>query len=429
VDWLSLATLPGRPFKRLCAIPRDLDEVTSVAPEVPSRDIGLSHGAVHRVWMAVEDLYRTGLYPALQICIRREGQVVLHRALGHARGNSPDDPPSADKVLATPATPFLLYSASKAITAMVIHKLDERHALHLDDRVCDYIPGFAAHGKDWITLRHVLAHRAGIPNLPPHAMDLDLLTQPERVVDILSDAKPTSRPGQRLAYHAATGGFILGEVVKQATGQDIRSVLRKEILDPLGLRWMNYGVPAEHVDEVAEDAMTGLPVPPPIAQILRRALGAPIARVVEIANDARFRMGIVPSANIISTAEELCSFYQCLLELGELDGKRAFDPRTVRRAVSEQAYWELDLTLGVPLRYSHGFMLGGELMSLFGPGTPQAFGHLGFTNIFSWADPERRLAVALVTSGKPVLNVEAIRMLNVILAINSAFPKLDPRRP
>jgi CubicO group peptidase (beta-lactamase class C family) len=206
-------------------------------------------------------------------------------------------------------------------------------------------------------------------------------------------------------------------------------VLRKEILDPLGLRWMNYGVPAEHVDEVAEDAMTGLPVPPPIAQILRRALGAPIARVVEIANDARFRMGIVPSANIISTAEELCSFYQCLLELGELDGKRAFDPRTVRRAVSEQAYWELDLTLGVPLRYSHGFMLGGELMSLFGPGTPQAFGHLGFTNIFSWADPERRLAVALVTSGKPVLNVEAIRMLNVILAINSAFPKLDPRRP
>ena len=68
-------------------------------------------------------------------------------------------------------------------------------------------------------------------------------------------------------------------------------------------------------------------------------------------------------------------------------------------------------------------------MSLFGPDTPQAFGHLGFTNIFSWADPERRLAVALVTSGKPVLNVEAIRMLNVILAINSAFPKLDPRRP
>jgi CubicO group peptidase (beta-lactamase class C family) len=429
VDWLSLATLPGRPFTRLCSVPRDLDEVTTLAPEVPSRDIGLSHGAVHRVWLAIESLYRSGLYPAVQICIRRQGQIVLHRALGHARGNAPGQPASADKVLATPATPFLLYSASKAITAMVIHKLDERRLLHIDDRVSDYIPEFAAHGKDWITLRHVLGHRAGIPNLPPHAMDLELLEHPERVVAILADAKPVSRPGQRLAYHAVTGGFLLGEVVKRATGQDIRTVLRKEILDPLGLRWMNYGVAPEHVHEVAEDAITGLPVPPPIAMLLRRALGAPIEQVVELANDARFRTGIIPAANIVSTAEELCAFYQCLLDLGELDGRRAFEPRTVRRALAEQAYWELDLTLGVPLRYSHGFMLGGELMSLFGPDTPHAFGHIGFTNIFGWADPERRLAVALLTSGKPILNVEIVRLLSLILAINTAFPRVDPRHP
>jgi CubicO group peptidase (beta-lactamase class C family) len=429
VDWYSLASLPGKPLRRMVTVPHDLEDVTTIASEVPSRDIGLSHGAVHRVWTAIEALYRSGLYPAVQVCIRRQGQIVLHRALGHARGNSPDDPPSADKVLATPATPFLIYSASKAITAMVIHKLDERHALHLDDRICDFIPEFAAHGKDWITIRHVLAHRAGIPNLPPHAMDLDLLTEPGRVVEILCDAAPVSRPGRQLAYHAVTGGFILGEVVQRATGQDIRTVLRKEILDPLGLRWMNYGVAPEHVHEVAEDAVTGLPVPPPVSQILQRALGAPIRRVVELANDPRFRTGIVPAANIITTAEELCAFYQCLLELGELDGRRAFEARTVRRAVSEQAFWELDLTLGVPLRYSHGFMLGGDLMSLFGPDTAQAFGHLGFSNIFSWADPERRLAVALITSGKPVLNLEIIRLMRLILAINSAFPKVDPRRP
>ncbi len=429
MDWLSLATLPTRPFKRLCAIPRDLEEVTTVAAEVPSREIGLSHGAVVGVWEAIEDLYRTRLYPAIQVCIRSHGQIVLHRAIGHARGNAPGSPPSTDRPLATPSTPFLLYSASKAITAMVIHKLDEQHAIHVDDRVCDYIPEFASEGKEWITIRHVLGHRAGIPNLPPHAMDLDLLAEPERVVALLAESKLSSRPGQRLAYHAVTGGFVLGEIVRRATGQDIRAVLRKEILDPLGLKWMNYGVPPEQVLDVAEDAITGLPVPPPLAQLLQRALGAPIERVVEIANDPRFRTGIVPAANVITTAEELSAFYQCLLNLGELDGRRAFDERTIHRAVTEQAFWEFDLTLAVPIRYSNGFMLGGELMSLFGADTPQAFGHLGFTNIFSWADPERRLSVALITSGKPVLNLELLRLLNLLFAINRAFPKVDPRRP
>ena len=54
-----------------------------------------------------------------------------------------------------------------SITAMVIHKLDEQHVLHLEDRVCDYIPEFGHDTKRWITIRHVLAHRSGIPNLPP----------------------------------------------------------------------------------------------------------------------------------------------------------------------------------------------------------------------------------------------------------------------
>lgn len=429
MDCLSLLTLPGRPLARLCKVPKDLDEVTSVGAEVPSRDIGLSHGAVHRVWSAIQALYRSGLYPAVQVCIRREGQVVLHRALGHVRGNAPGAPPSMEKPLATTATPFLIYSASKAITAMVIHKLDERRLLHIDDRISDYIPEFSARGKHWITLRHVLGHRAGIPNLPPDALDLDLLGTPARVVEILCAAKPVSRAGYRLAYHAVTGGFLLGEVVRRVTGQDIRTVLRKEILDPLGLHWMNYGVAPERVLEVAEDAVTGLPVPPPISTLLQRALGASIERVVDLANDPRFRTGIIPAANVITTAEELCAFYQCLLDEGQLDGRRAFDPRTVRRATSEQAYWELDLTLGLPLRYSNGFMLGGDVISLFGTDASQAFGHLGFTNIFSWADPERRISVALLTSGKPVLNLEAIRLLQLIFAINDAFPKVDPRRP
>ena len=94
---------------------------------------------------------------------RRRGEIVIDRALGHAKGNGPDDPPGASKVLCTPETPFSLMSASKPMTAMLIHLLDQKDCLRLDDPVAEYIPEFGSHGKKWITIRHILAHRAGIP--------------------------------------------------------------------------------------------------------------------------------------------------------------------------------------------------------------------------------------------------------------------------
>jgi len=417
--WITRANIPGT---SRCRIPDRLDDVIHVGLEDPQR-ADVDPAAVERVWGAVEALYRTGVHPALQIQVRRHGVVVLHRAIGHARGNAPDDPPDAEKVPATTATPFDLYSASKAVTAMVIHKLDEQHALHLEDRVCDYIPEFERHGKHRITLRHLLAHRAGIPNLPPDAIDLDLLAHPERVVEILCDAELRTRPGRLLAYHAVSGGFVLGEVVRRVTGDDIRTVLAREICEPLGLRWLRYGVRPEDLPLVARDALTGPPVPPPLSTLLRNALGAELPRVIELANDPRFLTGIIPSANVVSNADELCAFYQCLLDEGTLRGTRVFEPRTIRHATAESSYWEVDLTLGVPLRYGLGFMLGSRGPNLFGWDNPSAFGHLGFSNIFSWADPARDLAVVLLSSGKPVLSLHAIRLVQWLVEVHRAFPR------
>ncbi len=424
VDALDWLLLPARPFKATCRIPSDVGPVTVIGEEVRPRDVAATRDGVRRVWNAVEALYRTGLYPAIQLCVRRLGGVVMHRALGHAAGNGPHDPPDAIQVPVLLDTPFRIYSASKAITAMVIHKLDEQGLLHLDDRICDYIPEFGIDEKEWITIRHVLGHRAGIPNLPPGAMDLALLDDPERVVELLAETRPVTRAGRRLAYHAITGGFVLGEVVRRVTGQDIRSVLHKEIVEPLGFRWLGYGVSARDVGRVARDAVTGLPVWPPFSWVFRRALGTSFRDAVRLASDPRFLTGIVPSANVVCTAEELSAFYQCLLDDGEFGGVRVFDPRTVRHATAEQTNWELDFTLGLPLRYGLGFMLGGRFVSLFGVRTPHAFGHIGFTNIFSWADPDRLLAVALLTSGKPFLSLDVVRLLDLLLQVSRAFPPL-----
>lgn len=420
LHWIGQLNLPGA---KRCRLPRDLDEVLDVGAEDPG-GADVPAADVERVWDAVRATYATGAHPALALCVRRHGVVVLNRAIGHARGNSPQDPPDAPKLSVSTETPFDIFSASKAITAMVIHKLDEKHVLHLEDRVCDFIPEFAKHGKDRITLRHLLAHKAGIPNLPPDAMDLDLLGQPEKVVEIMCDAELRSRPGRVLAYHAVSGGFVLAEVVRRVTGDDIRTVLERELIGPLGYRWMRYGVREADLPLVARDAVTGPAAPWPVSAILRNALGAEVEHVIELANDPRYLTGIVPSANIVTTASELCAFYQCLLDGGEQNGVRVLEPRTIRHATGESAVWEIDFTLGLPIRYGLGFMLGSRSISLFGSDNEHAFGHVGFSNIFSWADPERALSVALCASGKPVLSLHAVRIVQWLRAIGRAFPKV-----
>ena len=404
-------------------LPTEAETPVSYGQEEEASAVGADSKGLELAWKAATRLYRSGIHPAIQLCVRRNGQVVLDRAIGYARGAGPKDGPDTEKLEVSTETPFNIFSASKAITAMAIHLLDQRHLVHLEDPVCDYIPHFGTHGKQWITIRHLLTHRAGIPNLPPEAIDLDLLSRPSEIIDILCESEVSWRPGRRLGYHAITGGFLLGEVVRRVTGMSIRAFLDRELRGPLRFKGLNYGVPRARLDEIAWNYFTGPPVLPPVSLALQRLLGVDLHTTVELSNDPRFALGIIPAGNVFASANELSRFYQLLLTGGELDGIRIFDSRTVRRATAEQSYREFDLTLGIPLRYGMGFMLGGRWLSPYGPDTQHAFGHLGFTNILGWADPERGIAAALMTSGKPVLYPEIYFAFDILRRIAGACPK------
>lgn len=401
-----------------------LDEIIRVDAEreVAPQSLGLASDAADRIWQRALRLYSTGVHPAIALCVRRNGKIVLNRSVGHARGNGPREF-GAEQVICTPQTPFCIFSASKAVTAVVIHLLDDRGVLHVDDRVAEYIPEFVGAGRGHVTLRHVLCHRAGLPSLEGHT-DLDLLSEPKAILDILAKATPRTRAGRRLAYHAITGGFILAEVVRRATGKGIREVLHEEILEPLGFSWMNYGVPDARQHQVAKNYFTGRPLPPGMAGIARRALGVSFEQAADFSNDPRWMSAVVPSGNVVSTADELSRFFELLLRDGELDGHRVMEARTVRRCRTETAYREVDFTLGVPVRYGIGMMLGDRWVSPFGMNTPRAFGHLGFINCFGWADPERDISVGLLTSGKPAISRHLAALAGLLNGIGRFMPKV-----
>lgn len=403
------------------AVPADLDSVTDIGAE---EGAGLSPAAIERIWQAARHWYAAGMHPAIQVCVRYDGAVVLNRAIGHGWGNGPADPPSAQKVPVTVATPFCVYSAAKAITTTVVHMLVERGEFSLDDYVADYLPEYGRHGKDRTTIRHVMTHSAGIPFATGPRPSLKRMNDSEYTRAKLAEFKPIHKPGLMHIYHGLTWGPLVREIVSAATGRGIREILATEILDPLGFRWTNYGVAERDVPLVAPSHVTGKPLPAPMAAAFRKAVGGTMTQIIPFSNTPLFLTGVIPSSSTVSTADELSRFAEILRRGGELDGVRVMSPETLRGAVAEARRLRPDVATGLtPLRWGTGYMLGSARFGPFGRDAPAAFGHTGLTNVAIWADPQRRISVGVISSGKPGWHREANRYPALLDRITAEIPR------
>jgi len=410
----------------LSHIPRDLDSVITIdeKKEVDPQLVGMQQGDIDEIWHNIVKLYKTGVHPGISVSIRRQGKVLMSRGIGHALGNGPDDGPDDEKVLMTPATPVCLYSTSKGITALLVHMLSEDGLIDVMDPVAFYAPKFAGKGKQNITIHQILAHRGGIPGLPPNT-PLDVLWDEDKTWELLCDAEPITTDGSKLAYHAITGGFVLERVVRKVTGADINAYIDKKIRQPMGMKYFTYGIEGQHLDKLAPTYATG---PRPgllLRAVLKRALGTPdITSLESMCNDPRFQEAIIPAGNLVGTADEVSSFFQMMLNGGKWGRRRICAQSTVARAVQEFGNRSVDQTLMIPMRFSAGLMLGDEPFGIWGPNSSHAFGHLGLINKFAWADPERELSVSLLTTGLPLIAHHIPPLVNVIRSIGNRTPKV-----
>ncbi len=390
------------------AIPR---AIAVSAPQVrdPAEEPAASAGLARRVegvWQAAERLYATGMYPALALSIHHRGRLVLNRSIGFR-----DTRASAAVNL---DTSFCLFSGSKAVTAMLIHLLCEQGLCRLDDPVARWIPAYAAGGKGRVTLHDLLSHRGGIPGIgmtvaPGMLRDDSAIIEHLCALPGVQDARPH--------YHAVTAGFILGEILRRASGMSLRDYLRVYVQEPMAMRSFNYGVPEHQRDNVAENAMSGLRLPQTMQDDMRKILGMSLTDVTALSNEPAFRDAIIPGANVYATASECSRFFQCLLDGGRVGKKRIFAAETVRQAIVEAIPLQRDQVLKLPMRFSAGMMLGHGPISFFGPNAHQAYGHWGLTNNLCWTDPRRHLAVGLLTSGNPVLGTHLPRLFALVGAI------------
>ncbi len=368
-----------------------------------------------RIWAAVESLYKTGMFPGLSFCLRHQGKIRLNRSIGHLSGNGPNDGIYSPKVKLTPDSPLCMFSASKAVTAMLVHSLVALGEVHLDDPISNYLPRIRRYKSP--TVLQVLTHQAGLPRMPLD-QGVEIIFDYGAMVDQMLSLKPEWEAGERVGYHAVTGGYLLGEVVRAVTELSIQDYLVETFSKPLGMAYFTYGVNQDLVSSVAQNYFTGLPVTPPFSTVLTNTLGARVEDIVDLSNDPRFQSAIIPSANIMTTAEEAARFYQLLLNDGVWEDTSILDKNTILLAIRPQTRLKIDYMLKVPMRYSAGMMLGESPAGIFGPFTKNAFGHLGFTNNLCWADPDRSLSVGLLTSGKAVIGPHLPKLLKLVVEIS-----------
>lgn len=403
--------------------PKELSVITRYDSneETHPCDVELSNSAVDRIWTSVEDLYRTGMSPAISFCLRKNGKIILNRSIGYLDKQSAKI--QDHQSLITPNDPICLFSASKAITAFLVHLLIEEGKLKLNDPVADYYPDFAKHGKSDITINNLLSHDVRFSTLKfGQQIDPELIFDFEGTVALLCNSKLSGKLGNSQAYNAIFSGYILGGILEKASGKNLKTLMQEKIQNPLGTHYLNYGLNPEDQYRVAEQTITGL-ASKASDMYIKHIIGADLKTIVNISNDKRYMDACIPPANIYATAEEVSRFYQMLLNGGEFEGTQICSPETVKNAISEVHGMKWDSKLLVPMRYSNGFMLGAQPFGLFGPNSEQSFGHIGLSNIMTWADTERDISVSLLTTGKSVIGAHLIPWVRLVHTIGAECGK------
>ena len=325
----------------------------------------------------VEDAIRDGRLPGAVVVVGHAGEIVYERAFG---ARAVDGPPEA----MTPDTIFDLASLTKVVaTTTSVMILVEEGRLRLRDRVATYLPEFSSHGKDRITIEHLLTHVSGLrPDLPLE----EVFEGADTAIARAADEVPEAGPGERFVY-SDINFFVLGEIVRRVTGQTLDQFARDRIFRPLGMRDTGFNPPASLRPRIAPTepcAPLAWPCGGDGAVMLRGRVHDPTAR----------RMGgVAGHAGLFSTAGDLARFCRMLLGAGTLDDVRILAPLTVARMTR----------VSTPPQMADRRGLGWDLDSRFSSNRGDLFsfgsyGHTGFTGTSLWLDPVSDTFVVFLSS-------------------------------
>ena len=346
---------------------------------------------------AARDAVAAGDTPGEVILVGQGDRVLYRKAVGSRAVTPAVEPMTTDTI-------FDIASLTKVIaTAPAVLALVDDGKLDLDAPLGRYLKEFQAPHLSWLTLRRVLTHTAGFPDIPPK--DAMARGFPEAMRIIVAGV---SEPSMTAPFRYSDTGFIvLAELVRRVSGEPLDRFTHKRFYQPLGMRDTTFNPPKAWRSRIAPTEFVQ-------GQMLRGVVHDPRARELH---------GVAGHAGLFSTADDLGRFCRMLLAGGSFGGRQYLSAASVSAMFAPNGLGEATRGLGWDMSSGYSRTLG----SFFPLGS---VGHTGFTGTSIWMDPSTRTYAIILTNrvhpaGKGSV-VELRRRVSAVVAAKLFTPNATP---
>jgi CubicO group peptidase (beta-lactamase class C family) len=366
-------------------------DLTLVQPQ----DFGFDKERLARLQSRMASAATSGETPGVSIAVAREGRVAV---LCEGRtATAPDAHP------VMPETVYLVASVTKPVVATAAVLLVERGQLALDQPAAAALPEFAENGKEGVTIRHLLTHTSGLPDMLPENQQLREQHLPLSEFVRRICRLPLNFPaGTRIQYQS-TGSATLGAIIERVDGRPLPQFLKEELFEPLGMEASCLGLEPRLAPRLAA---SDLSVP---------GTGSDVGgRDTDWGWNSDYWRGFgAPWGGMFATPLDLCRFLQLFAAGGAWGDRQILSPAAVEAMTRCHTDELPDLpdsesrrqTWGLGWRLCYGLadFPFGDLLS------PGSFGHAGATGTMVWHDPSIDLSAAIFTNrplaqSKPLLH-------------------------
>jgi uncharacterized protein YbbC (DUF1343 family)/CubicO group peptidase (beta-lactamase class C family) len=346
---------------------------------------------------AARDAVAAGDTPGEVILVGQGDRVLYRKAVGSRAVMPAVEPMTTDTI-------FDIASLTKVIaTTPAVLALVDDGKLDLDAPLGRYLKEFHAPHLSWLTLRRVLTHTAGFPDIPPK--DAMARGFPEAMRLLVAGV---SEPSLTAPFRYSDTGFIvLAELVRRVSGEPLDRFTHTRFYKPLGMRDTTFNPPKAWRPRIAPTEVVQ-------GQMLRGVVHDPRARELH---------GVAGHAGLFSTADDLGRFCRMLLAGGSLGGRQYLSAASVSAMFAPNGLGEATRGLGWDMASGYSRTLG----SFFPLGS---VGHTGFTGTSIWMDPSTRTYAIILTnrvhpSGKGSV-VELRRRVSAVVGAKLFTPNATP---
>ncbi len=364
-------------------------------------DSGLDPPKLDDLVGRIEHAVASGPLPSIQIALARNGRLAFHQTFGDAHNS----------------TRYNIFSCTKPLVASAIWLLMGRGLLDLEHTVSHYIPSFADHRKETVTVEHLLCHTAGFPRAPMGPPEW--FSRQERLRR-MQNWYLDWNPGSQMEYHSTSAHWVLAELIEVVAGMDYRQFIRETITAPLGLTGLSLGGEEANRGDIARLRHVGdKPSAEEAAALFGEAVDWPdIADDSLLAfNEPRVRELGVPGGGGVASAADVAMFYQALLH----NPGGLWPADILADAVGRARVSFTDPMTGVPANRGLGVVIAGKGREAAYRGmgrtvSPTAFGHQGVGGQVSWGDPTSGLSFCMLTNG---LDANPMRSAKFCASVNN----------